>query len=180
MTWRSLRSSLPSYKKYHIILKYRVELPLCRLFERDLIHYHSIRDSAMQWRLPKWRQNPNILLLNRPQTQWPIKAKLDKSNNVGLFNSWAKFRCIQFRKSTPIYPINFVSLTLICWRLFLWRLCWRGSKTTPRDISVSRLARNRIPTATPMSSGSNVSTVQSVTLPDETGSQNTKMAAEIM
>jgi len=53
-------------------------------------------------------------------------------------------------------------------------------KTTPRGISDSRLARNSIPTVVPMFSGSNVSMVLSVTLPDETGSQKSKMSAEIM
>jgi len=56
----------------------------------------------------------------------------------------------------------------------------KGGKTTPRGFSASRLARNKIPTATPMFSGSNFSTVLSVTLPEETGSQKSKMAAEIM
>jgi len=56
----------------------------------------------------------------------------------------------------------------------------KGDKTTPRDISASRLARNKIPTAILMFSGSNFSTVLSVTLPDKTGSQKSKMAAEIM
>jgi len=54
----------------------------------------------------------------------------------------------------------------------------RGGKTTPRGISASRLARNEILTATPMFSASNISMVLSVTLPDETGSQKSKMAAE--
>jgi hypothetical protein len=39
---------------------------------------------------------------------------------------------------------------------------------------------NTIPTATPMFSGSYFSMVLSVTLPDETGSQKSKMAAEMM
>jgi len=56
----------------------------------------------------------------------------------------------------------------------------KRGKTTPRGISASRLARNKIPTATPMFSGSNFSMVVSVTLPDKTGSQKSKMAAEIM
>jgi len=56
----------------------------------------------------------------------------------------------------------------------------KGGKTTPRGISASRLARNKIPTATPMFSGSNLSTVLSVTLPDETGSQKSTMVAKIM
>jgi len=47
-----------------------------------------------------------------------------------------------------------------------------GGKTTPRDISGSRLARNNIPTATPMFSGSNVSTVLSGTFSDETEDRN--------
>jgi len=55
-----------------------------------------------------------------------------------------------------------------------------GGKTTPRGISASRLARNKIPTTTRMFSGSKFSMVLSVTLPDKTGSQKSKMAAEIM
>jgi len=55
-----------------------------------------------------------------------------------------------------------------------------GVKLTPRGISSSRLARNKIPTATRMFSGLNVSMVLSVTLPDEIRSQKSKMAAEIM
>jgi len=55
-----------------------------------------------------------------------------------------------------------------------------GVKLPPRGISASRLARNKIPTATPMFSGSNVSMVLSLTLSDETGSQKSKMAAEIL
>ena len=58
---------------------------------------------------------------------------------------------------------------------------WKGVKLSP---GVSRLLdysyRNNIPTATPMFSGSNFSMELSVTLPDETGSQKSKMAAEIM
>ena len=70
-------------------------------------------------------------------------------------------------------------LTLICWMSFYWRLCWRGGvKLPPRCISASRLERNKILTATPMFSGSNFSMVLSATLPDETGSQKSKMAAE--
>jgi len=56
----------------------------------------------------------------------------------------------------------------------------KGVKLLPRGISASRLARNKIPMATPMFSGSNFSMVLSITLPDETGSQKSKMAAEIM
>jgi len=56
----------------------------------------------------------------------------------------------------------------------------RGVKLPPRGISASRLARNKIPTATPMFLGSNFSMVLSVTLPDETGSQKFKMAAELL
>ena len=44
-------------------------------------------------------------------------------------------------------------------------------------ISASRLARIKIPTATPMLLGSNFSMVPSVILPEETGCQKTKMAA---
>jgi len=55
-----------------------------------------------------------------------------------------------------------------------------GGKTTPRGISSSRLARNKIPTAAPMFSGSNCSMMLPITLPDETGSQKSEMAAEIM
>jgi len=53
-------------------------------------------------------------------------------------------------------------------------------KLSPRGISASRLARNKVPTATLMFSASNLSMVLSVTLPDETGNQKSKMAAEIM
>jgi len=56
----------------------------------------------------------------------------------------------------------------------------KGGKTTPRVITASRLARNKIPTATPMFSGSNFSMVLSITLRDETGSQKSSMAAEIL
>jgi len=74
-----------------------------------------------------------------------------------------------------------VNLTLICWRLFLWRSCWRWWVKLPlRSIWASRLCRNKIPTATPMFSESNFPMVLSVTLPDETGSQKSKMAAEIL
>jgi len=61
-------------------------------------------------------------------------------------------------------------------------LVFRGVKLTPRGISASKLARNKIPAAmaTLMFSGSNFSMVISVTLPDEIGSQKSKMAAEIM
>ena len=55
-----------------------------------------------------------------------------------------------------------------------------GGKLPPSDISASRLARNKIPTATPMFSGSNFSMVLLVTLSDQTGSQKSKMAAEKM
>jgi len=48
----------------------------------------------------------------------------------------------------------------------------------PRGISASRLAMNKIPTATPMFSGLNVSMVLSVTLPNEIGSQKSKLVAE--
>ena len=47
-----------------------------------------------------------------------------------------------------------------------------------RCFSASRLAGNTIPTATPMFSRSKFSMALSVTLPDETGSQKSKMAAE--
>jgi len=56
----------------------------------------------------------------------------------------------------------------------------KGGKTTPQGISASRLARNKIPKATPCFRESNLSMVLSVTLPDETGSQKSKMAVEIM
>jgi len=56
----------------------------------------------------------------------------------------------------------------------------KGVKLPPRGISASRLARNKIPTATTMFSGTNFSMVLSVTLQDETGSQKSKMAADIM
>ena len=55
-----------------------------------------------------------------------------------------------------------------------------GVKLPPRCISASKLARNEIPTATPMFLGSNCSIVLSVKLPDGTGSQKSKMAAEKM
>ena len=55
-----------------------------------------------------------------------------------------------------------------------------GGKTTPTCISASRLARNKIPTATPIFLGSNFSMALSVTLLDETSSQKSKMAVEIM
>jgi len=47
-----------------------------------------------------------------------------------------------------------------------------GGKTIPMGISASRLAKNKMSTATPMFSGSNVSMVLLKTLPDETGCQN--------
>jgi hypothetical protein len=52
-----------------------------------------------------------------------------------------------------------------------------GVKLPPMCISASRLARIKIPTATPMFLGSNFSMVPSVILPEETGCQKTKMAA---
>ena len=55
-----------------------------------------------------------------------------------------------------------------------------GGKTTPRCISAARLASNKIQTATPRFSGLNVSMVLSVTLPDETRSQKSKLASEIL
>jgi len=55
-----------------------------------------------------------------------------------------------------------------------------GGKTTPRSISASRLARNKIPTAASMFSGLKCSMVLSVTFPYKTGSQKSKMAAEIL
>jgi len=54
-----------------------------------------------------------------------------------------------------------------------------GGKTTPRGFSACRLARNKISTAIPMFSGSNFSVVLSVTLPDETGSQKSKMRLKV-
>jgi len=59
-------------------------------------------------------------------------------------------------------------------------VCVEGGKTTPRGISASRLARNKIPTASPMFSGSNILVMLLVTLADETESRKSKMAAEIM
>jgi len=53
-------------------------------------------------------------------------------------------------------------------------------KLHPRDITASRLDRNKIQTATPMFSRLNFSMMLSETLPDKTGSQKSKMAAEIM
>ena len=55
-----------------------------------------------------------------------------------------------------------------------------GCKTTPRRISAYTLARNEIPTVTHVLLGSNYSMVQLVSLPDETGSQKSKMASEII
>ena len=51
-----------------------------------------------------------------------------------------------------------------------------GVKLSPRCISASKLARNKIPTG----QGSNFSMVLSVTLPYGIGGQKSKMAAEIM
>jgi len=65
-------------------------------------------------------------------------------------------------------------------KVILVTFLFKGGKTTPRGILASRLARNKIPTATPMFLGSNVSMVLSVTLPDETRSQKSEMAAKIM
>jgi len=66
-------------------------------------------------------------------------------------------------------------------KAILVRFVLKGGKTTPpRGISASRLAGNEIPRATPMFSGSNVSMMLSVTLPDETESQKSKMAADIL
>ena len=48
----------------------------------------------------------------------------------------------------------------------------------PLSNSAIRRDRNIIPLSTPMFSGSNVSMLLSETLPDETGSQKSKMAAE--
>jgi len=59
-------------------------------------------------------------------------------------------------------------------------VCVVGGKTIPKGIWGSKLARNKIPTATAIFSRSNISMVPSVTPPDETGSQKSKMAAEIM
>jgi len=57
----------------------------------------------------------------------------------------------------------------------------RRGKTTPRGIAASRLAWNKIPPATPMFLALNyLLLVLSVTLPDETSSQKSKMTAEIM
>ena len=56
----------------------------------------------------------------------------------------------------------------------------REGKTTPRCISASRLDENKSPTATPMFLESTFSMVLSVTLPDKTGSQKSKIAAAIM
>ena len=55
-----------------------------------------------------------------------------------------------------------------------------GGELPHRCISASRLTRYKISTATSMFSGLNFSMVLSVTLPDETGSQKPKMAAEKM
>jgi len=59
-------------------------------------------------------------------------------------------------------------------------VCVEGGKITLQVVSASRLARNKIPTANPMFSGPKFSMVLKVTLPYETGSQKSKMAAEIM
>ena len=61
--------------------------------------------------------------------------------------------------------------------LFFIYLCADLEEKVPQGISASRLARNTIPTATPMFLGSNFSLGLSVTLSDETGSQKSKMAA---
>ena len=55
--------------------------------------------------------------------------------------------------------------------------CGDSEEKVPQGISASRLARNTIPTATPMFLGSNFSLGLSATLSDETGSQKSKMAA---
>jgi len=47
-----------------------------------------------------------------------------------------------------------------------------GGLNYPRGISASRLAKNKIPTAIPMFSGSNLSMVPSVTHPDQMKSRN--------
>ena len=58
----------------------------------------------------------------------------------------------------------------------------RGGIKLPSGVSqvLDYIVMNKIPTATPMFSGSYFSMVLSVTLPDETGSQISKMAAEMM
>ena len=51
-----------------------------------------------------------------------------------------------------------------------------GCKTTPRNVSASKPAKNEIMAAIRMLTGSNSSTVRSVTPSDVTGSQKSKMA----
>ena len=51
---------------------------------------------------------------------------------------------------------------------------------TSKCISAYKLVRNEFPTATSMFAGSNFSMALSVTLQDETGSQTSKIAAEII
>jgi len=65
-------------------------------------------------------------------------------------------------------------------KIIIVTLVLKGGGNNPRGILASELARNKIPTINTMISGSNVSMVLSMTLPDETGSQKSKMAAEIM
>jgi len=79
-------------------------------------------------------------------------------------------RSAQFFAFQPSYVEGYFGDVCVEW----------GVKTTPRGISASRLARNKIPTATPMFLGSNFSIGRSVALPDVTRSQKSKMAAEIM
>jgi len=78
-----------------------------------------------------------------------------------------------------IQAIDTVNLHML--KVILVTFVLKGEvKLPPRGISASRLARNKILTATPMFLGSNFSMVLSVILTDETGSQKSKMAAEIM
>jgi len=56
---------------------------------------------------------------------------------------------------------------------YLSDVCVEGGVNYPQGISASRLARNKIPMATPIFLGSNFSTVLSVTLPNETTTGNT-------
>ena len=63
-------------------------------------------------------------------------------------------------------------------KVILLTFVLKGGKTTPRCISAFRLARNKVPTANLVLTGSNFSMVLPITLPDGTGSQKSKMAAD--
>jgi len=65
-------------------------------------------------------------------------------------------------------------------KFILMTFVLKGGVKLPPGISASRLARNKIPTANPHVFGSYFLMVLSVKLPDETGSQKSKMAADIL